>query len=59
MQHLLPSSASGPGAVEIQATNYLYQTVTQQPVDEAEEEDASEDGADEESEGESEENSGE
>lgn len=36
LQHLLPSSASGPGAVEIQATNYLYQTVTQQPVDEAE-----------------------
>lgn len=33
LNHLLPSSNSGPGAKEIQATNYLYQTVTQQPID--------------------------
>ncbi|MGJ8693247.1 MAG: gluconate 2-dehydrogenase subunit 3 family protein [Thalassotalea sp.] len=30
--HLLPSSASGPGAAEIQASNYLYQTIQQQPI---------------------------
>lgn len=36
LQHLLPSSPTGPGAVEIQASNYLYQTVTQQPIDDAE-----------------------
>lgn len=33
LNHLLPSSNSGPGAKEIQATNYLYQTMTQQPID--------------------------
>ena len=31
LNHLLPSSASGPGAKEIQATFYLYQLVHQQP----------------------------
>jgi hypothetical protein len=31
LQHLLPSSASGPGAKEIQATQYLYNLVYQQP----------------------------
>ena len=36
LNHLLPSSASGPGAREIQATNYLYQTVTNQPIEQAE-----------------------
>ena len=36
LKHLLPSSASGPGADEIQATNYLYQTVMQQPIEDAE-----------------------
>ena len=36
LKHLLPSSPSGPGAIEIQATNYLYQTITQQPIDDAE-----------------------
>lgn len=36
LQHLLPSSASGPGAVEIQATNYLYQCVEHQPIAQAE-----------------------
>ncbi len=36
LQHLLPSSESGPGAVEIQASNYLYQTLAQQPIDDEE-----------------------
>lgn len=36
LKHLLPSSPSGPGAVEIQATNYLYQTVTKQPIEQDE-----------------------
>ncbi len=31
LNHLLPSSESGPGAKEIQATFYLYQLVHQQP----------------------------
>lgn len=38
LNHLLPTSESGPGAVEIQATNYLYQTVTLQPIEESEKE---------------------
>ena len=36
LEHLLPSSASGPGAVEIQATNYLYQTIKFQPIEQNE-----------------------
>jgi len=31
LQHLLPHSPSGPGAVDIQATQYLYNLVHQQP----------------------------
>ncbi|MDN3652306.1 gluconate 2-dehydrogenase subunit 3 family protein [Thalassotalea ponticola] len=36
MQHLLPSSASGPGAKEFHAINYLYLLLTEQPIDDAE-----------------------
>ncbi len=36
LNHLLPSSASGPGAEEIQALAYLYNIVHQQPTDEDE-----------------------
>lgn len=35
-QHVLPSSPSGPGAKEIQATFYLYQLVHEQPTAQAE-----------------------
>lgn len=38
LNHLLPTSESGPGAIEIQATNYLYQTVMLQPIEESEKE---------------------
>ncbi|REL25277.1 gluconate 2-dehydrogenase subunit 3 family protein [Thalassotalea euphylliae] len=33
LEHLLPSSASGPGAKEIQALAYLYNVVDEQPID--------------------------
>ncbi|REL34041.1 gluconate 2-dehydrogenase subunit 3 family protein [Thalassotalea euphylliae] len=33
LNHLLPSSASGPGAKEIQALAYLYNVVDEQPID--------------------------
>ena len=33
LAHLLPSSASGPGAKEIQALAYLYNVVDEQPID--------------------------
>ncbi|WP_206482992.1 gluconate 2-dehydrogenase subunit 3 family protein [Thalassotalea sp. G2M2-11] len=36
LNHLLPSSVSGPGAKEIQATYYLYQLVHEQPTDKGE-----------------------
>jgi hypothetical protein len=36
LQHLLPSSNTGPGAIEIQATNYLYQMVQNQPIEQDE-----------------------
>lgn len=35
-EHLFPSSESGPGAKELQATFYLYQLVTEQPTDQDE-----------------------
>lgn len=38
LTHLLPSSASGPGAKEIQATNYLFQLIKQQPIEQPEKE---------------------
>lgn len=34
--HLLPSSTSGPGAVEIQATQYLFNVINLQPIEDAE-----------------------
>ncbi len=36
LNHLLPSSPSGPGAQEIQALFYFYQLITVQPIDEDE-----------------------
>ncbi|WP_068546175.1 gluconate 2-dehydrogenase subunit 3 family protein [Thalassotalea crassostreae] len=36
LEHLLPSSASGPGAKEIKAINYLYNVMHQQPTEEDE-----------------------
>ena len=36
LAHLLPESATGPSAQEIQATQYLYNVVFQQPTEEAE-----------------------
>lgn len=36
LNHLLPSSSSGPGAKEIRASLYLYHVVNEQPVDEEE-----------------------
>ena len=36
LEHLLPSSDTGPGAVELQAIHYLYNVVTQQPIDQDE-----------------------
>jgi len=36
VNHLLPSSESGPGAKELQITEYLYVLIKTQPVDEAE-----------------------
>lgn len=36
LNHLLPSSDSGPGAKELQATNYLHQVITEQPIEQAE-----------------------
>ncbi|WOH35998.1 gluconate 2-dehydrogenase subunit 3 family protein [Thalassotalea fonticola] len=36
LEHLLPSSASGPGAKELQAIHYLYNVVTQQPIEQDE-----------------------
>ncbi|TRX55120.1 gluconate 2-dehydrogenase subunit 3 family protein [Thalassomonas sp. M1454] len=38
LQHLLPSSKTGPGAKEIQAIHYLYNVVKSQPVEQAEKE---------------------
>ncbi|QBY04113.1 gluconate 2-dehydrogenase subunit 3 family protein [Thalassotalea sp. HSM 43] len=36
MQHLLPSSDTGPGAKEFQAINYLVNLLNEQPIDEEE-----------------------
>ncbi|WP_286263362.1 gluconate 2-dehydrogenase subunit 3 family protein [Thalassotalea atypica] len=36
LAHLLPSSASGPGANELNATLYLYNVVTEQTIDQEE-----------------------
>lgn len=36
LEHLLPSSNSGPGAKELQAIHYLYNVVTQQPIEQDE-----------------------
>lgn len=36
LEHLLPSSATGPGAKELQAIHYLYNVVTQQPIEQDE-----------------------
>jgi len=36
LDHLLPASGSGPGARDIQALNYLYQVVNQQPTEQDE-----------------------
>lgn len=36
LEHMLPESKTGPSAKEIQATNYLYNIVFQQPTDEEE-----------------------
>lgn len=38
LQHLLPSSDTGPGAKELQAIHYLYNVVNSQPVEQAEKE---------------------
>ncbi|GLX80740.1 gluconate 2-dehydrogenase subunit 3 family protein [Thalassotalea eurytherma] len=36
VNHLLPSSTSGPGANELQITQYLYVLISTQPIDDAE-----------------------
>jgi len=38
LQHLLPSSTTGPGARELQVIHYLYNVVNSQPVEQAEKE---------------------
>lgn len=36
LEHLLPSSATGPGAKELQAIHYLYNVINQQPIEDDE-----------------------
>ena len=36
LEHLLPASPTGPSAKEIQASQYLYNVVFQQPTDDSE-----------------------
>lgn len=38
LEHLLPTSETGPGAAEIQAIHYLYNVMTQQPTEPSEKE---------------------